>query len=399
MVAVLGTRCWLLLACCAMLSAQPRPILDTAYRNPAFSPKSAAWARDVCGGQRYLSNDFPPFEWMQVLDPASEFDIQIVGVSGTVVMPALAENDVPFTHPFGLDWEFFLAPDQRYAGLLAPGNRGPDTEIIEATGRAGHLGLAESEGVLGIETDQDLAPAAFRAQEGDRAVVFGRWIADCGHTDFHTEIHPPLLMAFARPVRGATTVTVVSRPWLVGQRFAVDDEPIRRHLTNEIIKLETLRSARVEAHPKIYPPLSGSQRIEFTARPPGPRRSAADRLVVSFHFTVRHGIDVEVIEASPDAVAVLLTMNPAQYRTAPLPAKKDWNIPVALISRHTDLFGKVQLVNLLGHPVAGLLLNRDWLTDRYDAPAPPSTNDSEKVAIDDEQPFPISGFLRVEWQR
>jgi len=387
----------------ALCAPPPGPILDTSYRNPPYRPKTPDWAASVCGGRQYFRNEYPPNEWMQVLQPASESDDDPVVAAGVVLSPSLSENDVPFTHPFGLDWQFFIALDPRYDALLAPGNLGPDSEFVDATRHAAVLGLPAKKGVLGVETDQDLVPPAYRAREGDRVVVLGRWIADCGHTDFHAEIHPPLLLVTARAAGGAATaVSLISRPWLVGQRFQPDDEPIRQHLLNEVIKVETFRSTRVEAHPRILPPFSRPARIDFTVRPPR-RRSPKDRLVVSYHFTVRRGVNVAVSHTGSDAAAVRIDLDPAAYQTAPLPRRKAWNLPVAFIGRQTDVIDKIQLANLIGHPLAGLLLQRDWLTDRYDAPVAASPHDSETGTtpynLDDGQPFPIYGWMRVEWER
>jgi hypothetical protein len=381
------------------------PILDTPRQNPPFSPASPAWARDVCHGERYFVSDYPPYGWMPVSD-------EVVGASGVAVMPALAQHDVPFTHPFGLDWEFFLAPDARYQGLLAPANRGPDSDYVAANRRAAALGLATPRGVLGVEIDRGLVPRAYRARQGDRIAIFGNWIVDCGHTDFHTEIHPPLLLACARRAGQATVVSVVARPWLVTERFSADDEPIRRHLVNEVLKLETLRSLRVEAHPEIRPPFAGVQRLRFTLRPPLPRRSKRDRLMVSFHFTVRHGVTVQLSDAGADAVGVLVSMNAAEYSMAPLPHRSDWDVPVGKLRTRTPVIDRIQLANAFANPLAAVLLSRDWVTDHYDAAVAASPHDSEittravtdlgggtPVAVDDAQPFPVYGHLRVTWER
>jgi hypothetical protein len=388
-------------AAIALRAQSPGPILDTSNQNPPYHSKAGNWGASVCGGRQYFKNEYPPDEWMQVLHPGSKADDDPVVAAGVVVSPSLSENDVPFTHPFGLDWQFSIALDPRFDALLALGNAGPDAEFVEATRRAAVLGLPAKKGVLGVETDQDLIPAAYRAREGDRVVVMGRWIADCGHTDFHAEIHPPLLMVTARAAGStATKVSLISRPWLVGQRFQPDDEPIRRHLLNEVIKVETFRSTRVEAHPRILPPFSRPVRMDFTVRPPL-RRSPNDRLAISFHFTVRRGVTVAVARAGADAVAVRIDLDPAAYKVAPLPRRKDWYLPIAFIGRRTDVIDKIQLANLIGHPLAGLLLQRDWITDRYDAPVAAGTHDFETSAapysIDDSQPFPIYGWMRVEW--
>jgi hypothetical protein len=176
-----------------------QPILITKYNNPFYDTSNPNWASDICRNQQFFHNEYPPFEWMQVLDPASEDDSSVVGISGVAVMSKISDNDIPFTHPFGFDSEFFIAPDERYRWLLAPRNTGPDGEYVEATRRASSLGIWVPKGVLGVETDRDLIPPTYRVIEGDRVAVFGRWIVDAGHADFHTEIHPPLLVATARP--------------------------------------------------------------------------------------------------------------------------------------------------------------------------------------------------------
>jgi hypothetical protein len=68
--------------------------------------------------------------------------------------------------------------------------------------------------VLGVEIDQDLVSQEFREwlTEGDRVAVFGRWIVDCGHDDFHAEIHPPLLMVAAKPIHSGRTVDQPAPP-------------------------------------------------------------------------------------------------------------------------------------------------------------------------------------------
>jgi hypothetical protein len=96
---------------------------------------------------------------------------------------------------------------------------------------------------LGVEIEDDLLPAGYEAQEGDRVAVYGRWIADAGHlhttgsdgsgtvVGFHTEIHPYLLMGVARAQQGPggtrtdlasagrTRFTLISRPYLTSQLY------------------------------------------------------------------------------------------------------------------------------------------------------------------------------------
>jgi hypothetical protein len=133
---------------------------------------------------------------------------------------------------------------------------------------------------------------------------------------------------------------------------------------------------------------------------------------VNFHFTARPGVAVQVVNAGNDEVAVLITMNSGIYRAAPLPRKRDWDISFSFAQSATDVINWVQFGNAIGHPIAGFLIDRDWLADRYDPPIASSALDLEiarmavqdlggntPFSIDDRQPFPIYGQLRVQWER
>lgn len=505
------------------------PILDTDHVNPPYvvggidQALNPTWARDVCGGQQFLKHHFPPDEWMPVF--GTEVDDPIVGFAGTLVEePQYSGNDMPFTHPFGTDWEFHVAPDQAYASLLAPSNGCTDftgtgeclntygevdAEVRDAVEGAHRDGFALPtsplgvQGVLGLETDQGLVPPDIRAlvRKGDRVAVFGRWIADCGHPDFHSEVHPPLLMAFARPTTGdagqpVTSSQVISRPYLVSQTF--EDGSVRRHLFNELLKgvafpdcpgtgtlLDLLNAAlqatigdqaesggcqgpcladvcapvcctycadpalwftvpcttRFEAHQRFLPkPFGGVQRMSYVIRPPAPRVCAGHSLLLSSHFTIRHGVTVSVEPFVPDAARVTITMDEGQYTAPPLPPRADMSLSMDDIRKingdAADLITAVRFGLLAVTPLTGALFNiileQGLLTDCYDpsyadffadAPqcgsVPPlqasspadGQNGVVKAPIDQlpapvsaedngpGQPFPVYGSASLEWSR
>jgi hypothetical protein len=403
------------------------PILETTFHNPAHDASDPNWAGALCSNATWLGSDPPKYEWTQVLDPASQYESDLVGLSGTGLLPKVSDRDVWFTHPFGFDWEFFIAPDDPYMGTLAPSNASASGEYGDAIAHARNdLGLAVGSGVLGVESDQDLIPPAYRVQDGDRVAVFGRWIVDCGHGDFHTEIHPPLLVATARAQQVTTSTgaagpldgtfcSLIGRPFLVGQEFG--DGALRGHLINEILKAETFRSARLEAHPQLLPkPFDGLFLIPLTIRPPSPRRSPRDRLVVSYQFTVRSGIVLQVFNGGDDGVGVMISMNSIAYTAPSLPQKNDWSISINDIRQeNSDAGGLIvwlATINALLNPLADAVLARGVLTDRYAAlnAGDPSggaitkeyvqdLSGNSNLAVDDSQVFPIQGWVQVEWER
>jgi uncharacterized protein YodC (DUF2158 family) len=259
------------------------PILTTDYQNTDADISQPEAAEGVCVGKRWLAGGTTPsYEWMQVYNQTGknrEYEQNVVGLSGLALFPpdvasngGLSSKDVPFTHPFGFDWETFIAPDLAYTPLLAPSN-GPAASRGEYQDAVAHAtnDLKLAGGVLGVETDQGLIPGIYRAREGDRVAVFGRWIVDCGHDDFHTEIHPPLLFVTARAVppgsgpdilindaTGSVTFSrVIGRPFLVGQEFG--DGALRVHLEKEGRKHIELR-----ARPEIIESTSDRVNMEFT---------------------------------------------------------------------------------------------------------------------------------------
>jgi FIMAH domain len=542
-----------------VIPAATAQILTTEFSNPSYATDKATWSSDVCGGQTFLHNRTPYFEWTPIF--GGEYDTPLVGLSGTILAdPTYSGLDLPFTHPFGTDWEFFIVPDQSYASVLAPSNGctsftqtgacvnnidfgntanaectaagvphdcctgagsgscNVDQEYRDAlTAAHGEQVMLPSsplgvQGIIGVETDQGLIPPEFRnkvhngaifgVHKGDRVAIFGRWITDCGHPDFHTEIHPPLLMAVGRQQTGSsgqpvTSTEVISRPYLVSQTFE-DGEGTRHHLYDEMLKglaipdcfpVDDIVSSllgenggckvtecplgvcvdtycllpalwfnvpcttRFEAHPNFEPkPFQGLQTMTYLVKPPVPRQCAARKLLVSAHFTVRHGVTATVEPYPTDAAKVTITMDDSQYTAPPLPPKADMNLSLddlKFLNKDTaDEIETIRDVLLAATPVFAeytpvspaigtlftALLDQGVLTDCYDpsygsffpnhsfpdcaalkplAASSPADSQNAVVAtpIDelsgpvyaednsDSQVFPVYGTTQLEWSQ
>ncbi len=293
-------------------------------------------------------------EWNQVTAPSEDYDRDTVGFSGWLLQPEISGADVPFTHPFGRDWECLVVLDPPFAGLLAPGNVVADSdELTQAIAAADDLGLPEVlqttiqelGGLMAVETDERCVPAALHppfgevVRPGDRIAAIGRWIVDAAHTaivephktpqlpeggtSFRSEVHPPLLMAIGgtrvlTPTDVRTRIVLTSRPFLVRQVYVVDtdrigddgakdDGTLLQHLDHELDKLGPdwwqlgiPDSVTVEVHPQIAAkPFDGVHVAAFTVRPPPDTADLAGPLFgeaqVSFQFTHRAGVGVQVI--------------------------------------------------------------------------------------------------------
>jgi len=389
-----------------------------------------------------------------------EADPRIVGISGWAINSGLSTQDVPFTHIFIPDpgsvprWgdaEFQVVPDASYHSLLTDGNNSADPTSEFFPGKFGDIkGADYSAGVLGVETDQFLLPSLYRPKQGDRVAVFGRWIVDCGHPDFHTEIHPPLLTARAWTVNQlgacakesmpnpsgvpsgyATCVRVIGRPYLDSQEFGDGSLPLHVlgqlqqlvcwgiPLIPDIVPCLTQMSALAHVLPK---PFTDLQTMVFDVRPPPPPThldgSGGYHLVVQWHFTVRPGVVVKLTRTGSDGVLVQVVMIPGQYQQ-PAPKCHTVQIDPYRVSQAFDpsvgvAFGI--LVNTIGAGLLGgspprvAVLNRGLEARFCNAPAAVSSSDvnihqvaynalgeNPDYSVDGSQPFPIYGFLNVGW--
>lgn len=406
------------------------PLLETDYVNTRPSPidRRSDWPKRLVGGKTFLSVGAHKYDWVSVLDPDSEYDQPLTGLSGTALKPRVSPSDNPFLHPFGNDFEFFIAPDTPYYDLLAP--KMTDKAYEDATTHANDTYNLNVPGVIGMEMDGGLVPTQFRAKEGDRVAVWGRWIVDSGHDDYHTEIHPPLLMATARGSRSAqqaardhrtreaTTVQIITRPYLVSQEFG--DGGLFDHLVNEVGKV--LRpiipaSFQVEVHPCLLEmPFRGLNIVTFKVRPPTPRKSAGDTLIVEFNMTRRDdSVAIQVLKGSDgDSVRVIIVLNEAGYTPPPRPKAVEHTVSLDELEKEStaaaDAYRGAELFGtLLTGPRAYIILDRGIKSTKYARPKAPvaglvtriGLNDLRPVHadVDASQPYPLFGTLKIEWDR
>ncbi|MDQ6901903.1 MAG: hypothetical protein M3139_02680 [Bacteroidota bacterium] len=437
-------------------SLAPQSILKIQMTNPAPpNQTNPDWAKNIAGGTFPTSSGI---EWKQVLDVQNEYDeFSLVGASGWVIHPEISGGDFPFSHPFGVDYECTIALDSQYNFLLAPGNENTSStgsyasEIKQAQTLPKSAAVDKNitfNGVLPMEWDQNLVPESFRdnVHEGDRVAIYGRWIVDCGHDDFHTEIHPPLLMACGSLQKHTdnsqfTRVLLTSRPYLVSQKYTVDTDKIYddsaaddgtfyTHILKEVIKVNAHASLLVEAHPKIKSfPFKGVNLLHMIVSAP-PINDVNPihvnrQLVVSYRFKIRSGCAVQVVQNDAQSFGVFIVLNSAGYTPPPLPHRNGVRISKDQIDKlSTDAGTKyleaeaistaVQLIfgGVIGAVIVDLILNRGVETDQYDplkennildrtsavidAPANNIPRNSG-IITDNSQPFPISGWIEARW--
>jgi hypothetical protein len=138
------------------------------------------------------------FEWAPMI-PGPTASQPSVGqpefyMAGTIrgLDPSISDFRPP--HPFGYDAAWNMLTDQPYLWLIKnrPGDPN-DGDTIHA----------ELEGGLLPGTAFGFSPAV-----GDRMLMKGAWIFDCGHPEYEAEMHPPTFVALARTDGADATVSL-----------------------------------------------------------------------------------------------------------------------------------------------------------------------------------------------
>jgi hypothetical protein len=211
--------------------------------NPLEQVKEACGSETAVFGSELLTGT-PPSE----IKVKNEWGDIVPGkdmmISGKISDVELSGGDLSIDHPFSRDFTFDVLLDEPYWPLareLGPGaSEGAGEHELHMELEVGQLlhalpqleGPAEGEPWGLLPSEQTEPPtatldgqahenleAAYIPHEGDRIAMRGRWIIDCGHNDFHAELHPITFMAFGHAVGSKTVVHVISNPYRVNQLY------------------------------------------------------------------------------------------------------------------------------------------------------------------------------------
>ncbi|HEY7283326.1 MAG TPA: hypothetical protein VID47_17225 [Actinomycetota bacterium] len=327
-------------------------------------------------------------------------------------------GDLPFTHPFGADMTFDMALDPSY---------GP---LAQVTGDASFNGIPP--GTLHTEIAEGLIPhgadgtylPGFTPKEGDQAAAYGSWIVDCGHNDFHTEIHPPSVLAFAHQDGSKTVSNVFSDPYVVTQLFNPDPskaadfadtsrftDPTTQYFPKYVEDLilgmlgqgdpayqgkdELQSHTLINVNTRI-------QDVSWYVCAPGPKPSNGT-LSVTSNITTRPGVDVSVSRDDDLGCARLTATIGSKYTPAPITRKDcvlDWaqlNTQAALALMQPGLDVRAAIDKLVPASIVDKV-NRSPIVDCYDPLVAPPPGTSGTTVVNDRQPYPFYGTVVVSWK-
>lgn len=195
---------------------------------PVADPVTACGSDQFTYLSELLEHPAPQYEvpahWGDVVPGGKQ-----VMVAGTVQSSSFGSGDLPFDHVFGSDFNMDVGVDPQYAAFTQeagqPSELPMHVELEE--GLFPHVRSAPGPATGGSWNDmsdaarQGVQPGYFPVP-GDRVIVMGRWILDCGHDNYFTELHPMTFMAWSHVDGDRTVVNFFYNPYRVGQRYHPD---------------------------------------------------------------------------------------------------------------------------------------------------------------------------------
>ena len=365
--------------------------------------------------------------WGLIVKPGSTKGEATTGVemtaSGTIVDGGLGNGDTPFDHPYGADLSFDLrldAPYLRLSQTLGAGHQeggadnaqGQSHDEIEAGLVPARPGTATAavnapDWVQAATAIRDGVDADFLPKAGDRAVVMGRWVIDCGHGDYNAELHPITFAAFARTEGKATTVHFWANPYRITQRYhsnatlsgevndssrlsSPDAKPFLGYFVSEIGEVGKGERTRLDA-----PMLLDANRLA-----PAPFRVCAPtgNGTVQIHAVTRSGVTITTKQVDGCVQVVVgrsAKEQPADATTRLCPMPWNWLNDEGASQAGVSGLRIQDLLKKFVPADKAAVVDADPLTicaAPLERPVLPAVS---KVTVDDNQPFPTVGVLTI----
>ena len=297
-------------------------VIPPVPTNPLEEVKEACGSETAVYGSELFTT--PPKDIKVVNEWADIVPDKEMMVSGTINNVEYSGGDLSIDHPFSRDFTFDVTLDEPYWSLsrdLGEGG-GSDHELHMELELGSMLhkepqfeGPASGEPwqLLPFEQTEPLTPTldtrahenvqeAYVPQVGERIAARGRWIVDCGHPDFHAEIHPLTFAAFAHKDGLKTIAHVISNPYRVTQLYGFGTRAVNSEARGLTFPagLEFAIKADVEASvvgtkAPIELPV-GLERTKPSTTPfiVCPPEGAGEKAVIHHRFVTREGAGVSI---------------------------------------------------------------------------------------------------------
>ncbi|HZR81824.1 MAG TPA: hypothetical protein VFD92_12060 [Candidatus Binatia bacterium] len=415
-------------------SAPEQPLLafDEGAAVAANGELPGAPPKEVCGAddRRFLA-ELTMGNPLEYRVPKRLADIKPspseVMVAGTATNVVVGAGDFPFDHTFGSDFNMDVALDAPYAAAAQRfGVVGGDLHVELAAGQLPHEAVTPGP-ASGQEWEQmsrlsrEGIDRRFLPEEGERVLVMGHWIVDCGHLNFQTELHPITFMARAREDAGRTVVDAFYNPFRETQLYHPDpakalafDDPSRLEDPNTqpfpgafIASILRIQDAAPEPyrsldHLESWALLEPDRTSPVEWRACAPAGSTGRDLDVKYQWLVRPGVRIDVVpdDAASCAVVRVTVDDVAIAEPAPRVCVTPWEFLNEVAGEEAGIedLDLQALISAFVAPPYRSRLDPAPILNCYDALAAPGLAHEptgRDVEVREDAPFPLYGTMSV----
>lgn len=365
-------------------------------------------------------------EWSDIVKGGKQ-----MRVSGAVDTAHLGPQDLPMSHELGDDLSMDLTLDSEFVpygrSLGDQPGEAPDG-MIHVEVSSGYLphsirpkspDTGQTWAEMSAKNLSSINPNFGEPRKGDRILAQGRYIIDCGHPDYSTELHALSFVAWAESDGQSTTVRAYYNPYrdterfnpdlsLVGKvsdttRFSnPDTKPFPDYFQAEILRVVAGKAPRLRSYGLIDEQRESP--LDWVVCAPG--GTSGKELMVAYDLVARPGV---TIAATPNTANGCVTMH-----TSIDAAYQPMDVPVRRCALPWDFLDKIA-GQAVGDPnlnlpkvIEGVVgaqykdaIEKDPEIACMDGRAGPevaSMPTAKSVRFDDTQPFPFYGVIKVGWQ-
>lgn len=364
-----------------------------------------------------------------------------VMVSGSVATTHLGPQDEPMSHQYGDDLSMNIELDSQFMPFrkhlgTEPGEE-TDTQMhVEiSSGLIPHLPFATPGPDTG-QTWQEMSQANYdlsgfqpgfaEPNIGDRILIMGRWIIDCGHANFSSELHAMSFLAWAHAEGSKTVVRTYYNPYRDSEHYNPDftmlgnvDDATRfgdantktfpAYLVDEVVRVVAGQSD----HLRSYELMDSTKTSPAEWQVCAPVGSSGSSLSVHYDVVTRQGVTFTVTKNDTTGCAAIHTSLDAGYTPAKAALRHcvlPWDylnqIAGAAVGSTGDggpdggggLDIRQKIETILGKPSPGIDADPEAAcADALNGPPVSASPAGQNIRKDDSQPIPFYGVITVEW--
>jgi hypothetical protein len=361
--------------------------------------------------------------------------------SGTMVDGSGGNVDLPFDHSFGGDFSMDVAVQKPYLKLhqklgaiegVPPGQVHMEIQMGEMPHFSSDPTVKKLPANISwpdyaTNAESSILPG-FIPQKGDATAIEGDWITDCGHPDFHSELHEMTFMAFGHDQNNASVVHTFYNPYLPSELFNPNpalaseiNNPknmtlsstvplVPNYLVNKVVNIVQTKSTAPISVPMLVAP-SNVAPSPFTVC--APNKGTGHNFALSYNFVTRPGVQITDTVNNSSGCATFTVKFTKSFKNVPPQGETQCPVSWSWLNQNAAGYAVGGTINLQStilndasqvfpssKTLFSKVLTQDMRVDCYDllgTSLTPTVGSGQSITTSSTQILPFAGWIKAEW--